>query len=270
MLSCIFLGGVNGHEAKFKAPGAWHHARWLSKALYCLKIYMFRKQFKISIRETNILRKICVFIVLFYVKIWFSAPNAITAPNSDLQLMKNLIEYRKIHPEIANAALEKLCKHLWYLHEQLACLALFDETVLPDEKLKIVQKINSKVSVKKSSKRYSVPYKTISLLAEKGISDFVTPNSLFIFEQFNLPYGFLNTEPNTWESNLDYQQCLNTFKKLKVVNDTAERGVALTENFNAGLTHNEDERQKIFQTVQNHRSQYPTCTKSKYSGNEIS
>lgn len=221
-------------------------------------------------REIDILRKICVFIVLFYVKIWFSAPNAIKAPNSDLQLVKNLIEHRKIHPEIANAALEKLSKHLWYLHEQLACLSLFDDTVLPEEKLKIVEKINRKVAVKKSNKHYSVPYKIIISLTEKSISDFVTPNSLFIFKHFNLPYEFLNTELHTWESNPEYQKCLDTFKKLKVVNDIAERGVALTEKFNEALTHNEDERQKIFQAVQHHRSQYPVCTKSIYSENKIS
>ncbi|XP_044578933.1 uncharacterized protein LOC123261406 [Cotesia glomerata] len=139
-LSCIFLGGIKSHRAEFKAPGAFHHARWLSKALYCLKIYMFRNQFKMEANEKKILQKICVFIVIFYVKIWFTAPNAINAPNSDLQLVKDLIDYRKIHPEIANAALDKLSRHLWYLHENLACLALFDETVSVEEKVKIVQK----------------------------------------------------------------------------------------------------------------------------------
>lgn len=264
------MGGSNSQDVKFKAPGACHHARWLSKALYCLKIYLFRKQFKVSATVLDILRKICVFIVLFYVKIWFSAPNAIKAPNSDLKLIKDLIEYRKIHPDIANAALDKLSRHLWYLHEHLACLALFDDTVLPEEKLKIVEKMNSNEVFKKSNKRYSVPYDKISSLADKNISDFVTPNSSFIFKQFNLSCEFLNTELHTWESNPDYQKCIDTFKKLKVVNDIAERGVALSQKFNEALTHNEDERQKIFQSVQNHRSQYPLCTKSTYFQKKIS
>lgn len=264
------MGGVNSQDVKFKAPGACHHARWLSKALYCLKIYLFRKQFKVSAAVLDSLRKICVFIVLFYVKIWFSAPDAIKAPNSDLQLIKDLVEYRKIHPKIANAALEKLSRHLWYLHEQLACLALFDNVVLPEEKIKIVEKMNSNMIFEKSNKHYSVPYSIISSLADKNISDFVTPNSSFIFKQFDLPYGFLNTEVHTWESNPDYQKCLETFRKLKVVNDVAERGVALTQKFNEALTHNENERQKIFQTVHNHRTQYPLCRKSMYSKKDTS
>lgn len=53
------------------------------------------------------------------------------------------------------------------------------------------------------------------------------------------------------------------------MHDIAERGVALTQKFNEALTHNEDERQNIFQTVQHHRSQYPLCTKSTYSEKKI-
>lgn len=228
---------------------------------------MFRNQFQIAAREKQILQKICVFIVIFYVKIWFTAPNAINAPNSDLQLVKDLIDYRKIHPEIANAALDKLSRHLWYLHEQLACLALFDKTVSIEEKIKIIQKMNSQVAIEKPNKRFAVAYDEITSLSEKNISDFVNSNSLFIFEQFELPYEFLCSDPSLWESNLEYKRCYDTFKTLKVVNDTAERGVALAESFYEVLTHNEDERQRIFQTVQHHRSQYTSCNKSQYVDN---
>ncbi|CAG5102999.1 Protein of unknown function, partial [Cotesia congregata] len=89
---------------------------------------------------------------------------------------------------------------------------LFDNTVLPEEKLKIAKKIKSIVAVKKSNEQYSVPYKTITSLSEENPSDFATPNS------------------------------------LKVVNNTAERGVALTRRFSEAFTSNEDERQKVFQT----------------------
>lgn len=72
-----------------------------------------------------------------------------------------------MHPEITNAALEKLSKHLWYLHKQRACLALFDNTGLPEKKLKIAKIINSIVAVKKSNKYYSVRYKTIFYSVKK-------------------------------------------------------------------------------------------------------
>lgn len=95
-----------GDEVQFEAPGVCHHARWLLEAFYCLKMYFFYKQLKVSVRDTDTLRQICVFIILFYVKILFIAPNAIKDPNSDLKLVKDLLSHRKFYPEIAIQYLE--------------------------------------------------------------------------------------------------------------------------------------------------------------------
>ena len=35
----------------FKRPGAIHHARWMSKVLHCLKIWLFRDQFNLTKEE---------------------------------------------------------------------------------------------------------------------------------------------------------------------------------------------------------------------------
>lgn len=40
-LALAFLGAGTTHKISFRAPGAMHHAMWMSKAL-CLKIYLFR------------------------------------------------------------------------------------------------------------------------------------------------------------------------------------------------------------------------------------
>jgi len=37
-LVAIFLGSVPARGVRFMAPGAMHHARWLSKVTYSLKI----------------------------------------------------------------------------------------------------------------------------------------------------------------------------------------------------------------------------------------
>ncbi|KAK0078401.1 hypothetical protein PV326_009371 [Microctonus aethiopoides] len=75
---------------------------------------------------------------------WNDAPNAIKAPNNDLQLLKNLIKYKQIHPK---AALEKLCNHFWYLHEQLAGLTHLDSTVAREEKLQIEHHMKRKNTI---------------------------------------------------------------------------------------------------------------------------
>ena len=40
--------------------GAFHHARWMPKALYCLKIYLFKHQFLITIEEETRIRDTCL------------------------------------------------------------------------------------------------------------------------------------------------------------------------------------------------------------------
>ncbi|KAK0070756.1 hypothetical protein PV326_002114, partial [Microctonus aethiopoides] len=69
------------------------------------------------------------------------------APNNDLQLLKNLIKYKQIHPKAAQAAMEKLCNLFWHLHEQLAGLAHFDSTVAREEKLQIVHHMKRKNTI---------------------------------------------------------------------------------------------------------------------------
>ena len=51
-LSFLFLGGQKGSQS-FRAPGPTHHARWMGKGIYALKIYLFKAQFKLTARESK-------------------------------------------------------------------------------------------------------------------------------------------------------------------------------------------------------------------------
>ena len=48
---------------------------------------------------------------------------------------------------------------------------------------------------------------------------------------------------------------------LKVVNDTAERGVKLIQDYNLILTKDEEQKQFLLQVVQEHRRLYPDASK---------
>lgn len=133
-----------------------HHARWLSKAIYCLKIFIFKSQFTLTVRETNGLRYICAFIVGFYVKAWLTAPLAISALYHDLKLLQNLIQYEHVDAAVSKAAQAKLSAHLWYLSEDFVALALFDNNVALVIKQKMVKAIKERDSGTESSKRVMV------------------------------------------------------------------------------------------------------------------
>ena len=99
------------------APGAMHQARWMAKVIYSLKIWMFRSQFKLTKKEEKGLREVCLFSVVLYLKAWFSAPLAVSAPRNDLQLLQDLYNYRQHNDKISKSTCKKLEKHLWYLSE---------------------------------------------------------------------------------------------------------------------------------------------------------
>lgn len=128
-LTIIFLGSVPNKGISFRAPAGLHRARWMAKTIYCFKLFMFKDQFKLTKRELKAITEICVFVVIIYVKYWFQAPVASSAPRNDLWLLKNLKSFENINKNMSKKALTKLLGHLWYLSEELVALAFFDDEV---------------------------------------------------------------------------------------------------------------------------------------------
>ena len=62
-LMIIWLGGQI-HKFSFKVPGANHHARWMSKAIYYLKLALLQMHF--SMDEKADVNKMAGFVGLYY------------------------------------------------------------------------------------------------------------------------------------------------------------------------------------------------------------
>jgi len=50
-LTVMFLNGTSPRGILFRFPGAIYHAIWMSKDIYCLKIFKFRQEFKLNKKE---------------------------------------------------------------------------------------------------------------------------------------------------------------------------------------------------------------------------
>ena len=87
-----------------------HHARWISKVVYSLKVWMFSGQFKLSERESHSLEQVFVFIVKFYLRAWTTTTDAISAPASDLALLQELIAF-----EECDCLVSKVTSKNWHL-----------------------------------------------------------------------------------------------------------------------------------------------------------
>jgi len=84
----------------------------LAKAIYSLKIYLFREQFRLTVNKETALRNICIFTIQLYIKSWFDARSAIKAPFQDLTFFKNLLYYIAKDKGTSQIATKKFCGHL--------------------------------------------------------------------------------------------------------------------------------------------------------------
>ena len=122
------------------APGEYHHARWLSKAHYSIKIWLFKLQAQIQLtaHEERGMREVALFIVTVYLEAWFSSPIPTESPRQNLALIKSRIHHAGVNPAISKATLEKFHHQLWYLSEDLVGLAFFGTGVMLSERMVMV------------------------------------------------------------------------------------------------------------------------------------
>lgn len=255
-LTVIFLGGVPPRGIRFRAPGPMHHARWMSKVLYSLKVWLFRGQVKLTPKEERGLLRVAMFSARLYSKAWTQAPLAVAAPLNDLQLLQALDGYEDA--EVSKAATNKLLGHLWYLSEELVALAFFDDRVSSETKKKMVAAIEEKDGNDTAQKRVTIPASAISGCS---LEDFVTSNTSSFFSKMSIDKGFLALEPADWKKDEAYGKACKALGKLSVTNDHAERGVALIQEYNRLLTKDEEQLQFLVQVVADHRRQFPDTRK---------
>lgn len=218
---------------------------------------MFREQFKLTAREVTALREFCIFAVTVYIKSWFTAPLPSCAPRNDLELLKDLHSYQ--NENISKATSAKLGLHLWYVLEDLVGLALFDSEVPLDTKRDMVKAMETREGENEPPKRIQIPARSVP---QSRLDDCVTQNTKGLFVKLGIETDFLETDPDTWKSNESFCNGLRVIENLKVVNDNAERAVALMQEYNRAITHNEDQMQCLLQVVAEHHRQFPDTKKS--------
>ena len=81
------------------------------------------------------------------------------------------------------------------------------------------------------------------------------------FKTTDIDDSFLYVDANKWSECQSYKTACEFVNNLPCVNDCAERGVALIQNFSATLTKNEEEKQYLLQVVEKHMCDFPKCNR---------
>lgn len=81
--------------------------------------------------------------------------------------------------------------------------------------------------------------------------------------------SFLKKDPTEWKDDLVYIEMEDKASNLKVVNDCAERGIALINKFNSSITKNEEQKQYLLRAVDLHRKKYHMASKANIAEMEL-
>ena len=85
----------------------------------------------------------------------------------------------------------------------------------------------------------------------KSLPDLFTSKSRTIITLLSIDDSFLDADTKTWTQLPAYMEGQQRAVALKVVNDCAERGVALMTTYNQILTKDESQKQFLLQVVEN-------------------
>ena len=112
-MTLLYLTGDCQYFKGFLKPGAMHKARWMSKILFSIKIVLLNEKIaelpKGAVFGRDQLDKVMrfvQFIIFCYVPWWLRAPVAASAPSSDLNLINDVIDFKKLDSDIASSALK--------------------------------------------------------------------------------------------------------------------------------------------------------------------
>ena len=240
-----------------KAPGARHHARWMSKVIYAIKIAMFQDQLKCDISESLLTKIVDLarFLCLYYVKPWSRASLPFQAPIEDLILYKTMVTNAKKHKseslrQLSQAVPSKFENHFWYLTERLVVLALFSTASVHEKQdmAKAIKKYQNDTSFDHSVQKMP------TVTAFTQLKDLIGPESWLLFKLINEQPLFLSKPALLWEKDECYIRIKSRLQHLKVVNDSSERALGLVTDYHSStITKSPFQKQFLYQEVKNLR-----------------
>ena len=186
---CSVAGGElpDGKQFTLKAPGTRHHARWMSKVIYTIKIAMLQHQLKNDIPERFLMKIVALAqcFCLYYIKSWSRATLHFQAPSDELNLYKTLLTNAKYYKsedirQLSQAATTKFESYLRYLTERLLVLSLFSDASIQQKQsmAKQIKKFKKQSSKTTEPTVQQMPIVTFST----QLKDLFGPESWLLFK----------------------------------------------------------------------------------------
>ena len=248
-LTIVWLGGM-GRVAKFKFqwPGAFHHARFMSKALYILKMDLLRDQLSfLTPDQKDQISQLARFVGVYFSQWFLKCAIVSSAPYQALLSFKQMIEFSEFDIGLAFTVLDSLFRHTWYLTEQWVIVCLVDDDCPDVEKQAVALALSQ--TPRADSFSPGKPKLPTDFWPETGIlpslDSFVGPKSWLLPHLLGLDsesMEWIQLSVHQWPLISGFRKFSSLVQKLTIVNDPAERGVKLIQDF-VNTSQDEDIRQ---------------------------
>ena len=143
-----------------------------------------------------------------------------------------------------------------YLSASEFALPLFGESLPLEEKATLAREI---LREETSTSFRLAPVK--GDVHRKPLTSFVSPKSRTLVVALGADDN-LGINPELWSGMASYTRAKELVASLKVVNDCAERGVSLVQDYTNCLARDEEQRQFLLQLVADHYHKLPKPTKA--------
>ena len=240
-------------KPRFQSCGNFSHARWMYLLLFGPKMLAFSEQVDwIDQDYVQKLERFLTYTSYIHVRYWLTASWSVDQPFLQLSLVKDLMEFRRIDEELADVLLAKLNKnHTWMLSQEFSPVVLCSSLISDDLKSQIAAKILTFPAPDLDDIPTGRP--DLPLIEEStSLPDLIGERShtLFLITKCG---GFLELNVDQWEDNPDFQKFNQIMCHTKVVNDAAEHGVKMLQDYLLILTRDDSHRNDILTLVDHNR-----------------
>ena len=246
-------------DFKMERPGAFHHARFMAKAIYYIKMFVLLPQLLdksiFTYAEGNQIERMATFIILVYGQYFLQSALTAAAPRLDLSFWKNAVKYKVIDADISDAVIKSVHRQMFYLVEETVVFALCDDGTSNEEKDSII-----KALLECNRPQTFPPMKPCfknDLLINKPhdmpqLKDFVGPRSWLIFHLFDVDVEWMEYSSSNWINYPEYIRFRKLVKGIVCVNDVAERNVKNIVDY-AEYSKDSERRDTVIKVVNYHR-----------------
>ncbi len=143
----------------------------------------------------------------------------------------------------------------------LVGLTFFDERLSKNVKLRLVEQLKNPFTGKDCKR-----LEGNNIAQDTPLEEFVSSKTREFFDVVLHGTGknpeFLQKQPEEWNDDETFQAALQCVKNIRVVNDTAERGISLVKRFNSAITKDEDQKKFLLRLVHHTTEEVPKKTKA--------